>query len=120
MSPDLPHAAFEAHLIDPGNTPLIGIEHGTGFLRVIMADDAESAWRPRLIPVKMPHQQGTLHQPFERRMPVRRGWENRMPADHIPFPNQDIKLFQRAYRFLREFGMLIDVHTPCRVCISAP
>src|SRR2546423_11978695 len=77
-----------------------------------MAYDTEGARRARAFPIKMPYQEGPFHQPFERRMPMRCGWESRMGSHRIPFTNQDIKLFHRAGGLRREVSMLLHVHTP--------
>ena len=76
FSPLLPNAACQTHLIYSGNTPLIGVEHGTRFARVIMADDTEGAREfPAGVPIKMPDQQRAFPQPFESRMPIYSGWQ---------------------------------------------
>ena len=36
----------------------------------------EEIGRTSAFPIKMPHQQGPLHQPLERRMPMHCGWES--------------------------------------------
>ena len=41
ISPHLPNAACQTHLIDPGNSPLISIKRRTRFSRIIMPYHAE-------------------------------------------------------------------------------
>jgi hypothetical protein len=83
-----------------------------------MAYDTQSAGRTSAFPIKMPYQEGSFHQPFERRTPMHCGWESRMGSHCIPFTKEDIKVFQRTGRLRRSVGMLIHVHTPC-VCYGA-
>src|SRR5437660_4039122 len=78
-----------------------------------MAYDTQSTGNvSTAFPVKMPEEQGSLHQPFKGRMPLHWRWQFRMGSYHIPFPNQEIKLFQRAGWLWWEFRMLIH-HSYC-------
>src|SRR5258706_11447156 len=90
-----------------------------------MPYDADGTRRTGLFPIKMPDQESTVHQPFERRMPLYCGWESRMCSYRIPFANQDLKLFKGDSRLRRlEFRMFIYVTFPfvgmitVRRCIS--
>src|SRR5258706_15441347 len=84
-----------------------------------MTYDADGSRRTGLFPTKMPDQESTGHQPFERRMPLYCGWESRMCSYCIPFANQDLKLFKRDSRLRRlEFRMFIHVTIPFVVMIT--
>src|SRR5438270_714398 len=96
ISPQPPDTVFQAHLIDPCHSSLIGIEHGTSFVRVIMADDTDRAWRTRGIPLKAPYEESIVDEPCERRTTVRCDWKERVGSHHVPFTNQDAELFERT------------------------
>ena len=82
-----------------------------------MADDTERVWRATAFPIKMPNQEGSLHQPFKRRAPMRRGWEARMSSHHRPFTNQFRKLLKRTGRLWRLSDMFIHVQTPFAIVL---